>query len=213
MLQDMDGGVHLVIQWSLWGSYICSTTTSLDTFDTSLLLRLCTTCWVPKLLPLLVDAKWASRCMLWLLLYCTVQILKYVPGIEYHWLLFLEADWVPICGFQWSSWLHCSWQLEWCLFGTIQLEDMIFLCCWLITKKSMVRTVFSGFQTLLAYHCKTKEHLDLRTWTLVISIKRPALLIEFFTKLALLSNRSAFYLCMATSAGLSSTLSYVHASA
>ena len=47
-LQVMNGDVHVVIRWSLWGSYVCFTTTSLDTYDTSLLLRLCTTCRVPN---------------------------------------------------------------------------------------------------------------------------------------------------------------------
>ena len=37
----------LVIRGSMLGSYVCPTT-SLDTFDASLLLRLCTTCCVPN---------------------------------------------------------------------------------------------------------------------------------------------------------------------
>ena len=48
LLQDMNGDVHVVIQWSLLGSYVCFITTGLDTVDTDLLLRLCTTCGVPK---------------------------------------------------------------------------------------------------------------------------------------------------------------------
>ena len=55
MLQDTNSSVHTFIQWLLWGSYVCFTTTSLDTFDTS------TTCPVSKLLLLPVDGKRVSR--------------------------------------------------------------------------------------------------------------------------------------------------------
>ena len=39
---------YKVIRWSLWGSYVCFITTTLDIFDTSLLLILCTTCQIPN---------------------------------------------------------------------------------------------------------------------------------------------------------------------
>ena len=74
-LQDSKSGVHMVFGWSLLGSYLCFITTSLDTVDTDLLLRLCTTCQVPTLmLDLEVEP-------------CTILYNEWISSCgKYHWL-------------------------------------------------------------------------------------------------------------------------------
>ena len=104
--------VHVLIRWSLLGSYICFTTTSLDTFDTCLLLRLC---WDlrTKLLLLLVESCCSNNCFRACVQTPTVQDLKYVPCGKNHWLSIPEVNW--LLDLQWGSWLKCRWQL-----GTVQ---------------------------------------------------------------------------------------------
>ena len=58
------------------------------------------------------------------LLYCIVQDLKYVLCSKYHWLSIPATDW--LLDIQWGSWLQCREQLGRCLFGTVQLMEIIF---------------------------------------------------------------------------------------
>ena len=125
LLLVMNDGVYIVIQWSLRGFYVCFTTTSLDTFDTSLLLRLCTTCPVPNYRYASPNSKhWTPNLDLDCL-YCTIQGLKYEPSGKYHCLSIPGANWLLIHDLQWGSWLQCRWQLGQCLFETIHKTETL----------------------------------------------------------------------------------------
>ena len=125
LLWVVNGGVYIVIGWSLRGSYICFTTTSLDTFDTSLLPRLCTTCQVPIYCYASPNSKhWTANLDLDHL-YCTVQGLKYESSGNHHCLSNPGANWLLIHDLQWGSWLQCRWQLGQCLFGTIHKTETL----------------------------------------------------------------------------------------
>ena len=80
--RNMNSSVHTEIRWLLLGSYIFFITTSLDTVDADLLLRLCTTCWVPNYCYWLCCCSLLLSCHSLLLLYCTVQGLKYAPTVS-----------------------------------------------------------------------------------------------------------------------------------
>ena len=107
--------VHVLIQWS----YICFTTTSLDTFDTCLLLRLC---WdlCTKLLLLLVESCCSNNCF-WAcvqtptvtLLYKTLNmcLAARIIGCRFRRLI----GCLTFSGAPGLSWLKCRWQL-----GTVQ---------------------------------------------------------------------------------------------
>ena len=118
--------VHVLIRWSLLGCYICFTT-SFDTVDIYLLLRLCTTCRIPNYCYWLWTVSTNCRTDS---LYCTVQGLKYVPVASIIGCQFWEPDWVSADDLWWGSQLWCNQQFGRCLFGTVHGTSLKNLWQW-----------------------------------------------------------------------------------
>ena len=89
------------IRWSLLGSYVCFTTTSLVTVDTPLLLRLSTTCQYQTTA---TGWEWMLQLELcWVHQPCTVQSLKYVPVASIFGWWLREPDWGSVSDLWWGS--------------------------------------------------------------------------------------------------------------
>ena len=127
----------------------------LDTFDTSLLLRLCTTTWVPNYCyaqSLLVAI---ANCAL----YHTIQYFIYAPCSKYHCLSILGANWSLIRDLWWGSWLQCRRQLGQCLFGNgqrnVQSSKTVRVYSTIIEKKNKKESTYQKRHNI---SCDSNRH-------------------------------------------------------